>query len=151
MRILIVTQYFPPEGSAAFYPASLAQELAERGHDVKVVTGYPNYPAGELFPGYKMKWRSEESYDKTSVLRVPLYIDHSNSVVKRIINYISFGISSALTRRWASSPDVIYVYATQMTPAIGPWIWRIFGGGSLYFACSRSLARFNFGKLFSFS
>lgn len=123
-----MSQYYSPEGSAAYYPASVAKELANRGHEVKVVTGFPNYPSGKLAPGYRMKWRQIENLNGVEVLRVPLYLDHSNSAIRRIFNYISFGVSSALTRKWAGKPDAVYVYATQMTPALGPWIWRIFGG-----------------------
>ncbi len=128
MQVLIISQYYPPEGPAAFYSASLARKLVDRGHSVRVITGYPNYPTGRLYPGYAMKWRSEEIDQGVHVKRVPLYLDHSQSALRRIANYVSFGVSSALVWNWAKEADVIYVYATQMTPALGPWVWRKFGG-----------------------
>lgn len=128
MRVLVVSQYYPPEGPAAFYSASVAQQMTLRGHDVRVLTGFPNYPTGLLFPGYVMKGRQRETALGVEILRVPLYLDHSQSAIRRMANYISFGLSSALSAQWGRGTDVIYVYATQMTAALGPWLWSFFGG-----------------------
>lgn len=125
MKILVVSQYYPPE--AVPIPGDLAQGLADRGHSVRVLTGYPNYPQGKIFAGYRQKWRVRERDKEVSVTRVPLYADHSYSATKRIMNYLSFALSSATAIRTARRADVVYVYATQMTAAFGPWLWRIFG------------------------
>lgn len=122
MQVLIVTQYYPPE-KAVIAPA-IAQGLVAKGHNVKVLTGFPNYPEGKVFPGYKQSWRSRELHDGIEVLRVPLWADHSTSPLRRIFNYVSFALTSATARGFARDADVIYVYATQMTPALGPWLWR---------------------------
>ncbi|WLP87118.1 glycosyltransferase family 4 protein [Corynebacterium stationis] len=124
MKVLIVSQYYPPERSRI--PAEIAQELNAKGHDVRVLTGYPNYPEGKIFPGYKQKWRSKEQHDEVEVLRVPLWADHSTSPLRRILNYMSFAFTSATASGFAKEADVIYVYATQMTPALGPWLWKRF-------------------------
>ncbi len=126
MRLLIVSQYFPPE--SAVIQSVLADELTRRGHQVRVLTGYPNYPEGRIYPGYSQRWRGRERRGAVEVLRVPLYADHSQSAVKRMLNYFSFAMSSATARRWARGADVTYVYATQMTAAFGPWLWRLTGG-----------------------
>ncbi|MGR6899886.1 glycosyltransferase family 4 protein [Glutamicibacter sp. BSL13] len=126
LRILIVSQYYPPE--AVPIPGDLAQGLVRRGHSVRVLTGYPNYPKGEIFSGYGQKWREQERHGEVLVSRVPLYMDHSHSAVKRIMNYLSFGLSAATAVKTARTADVIYVYATQMSAAFGPWLWRILGG-----------------------
>lgn len=126
VEILLLTQYYSPE--EAMLPVDLARGLSERGHRVKVLTGYPNYPYGRLFDGYKQRWRGRESDGRVDVLRVPLYIDHSPSMIRRAFNYLTFGFSAATVGGFARSADVIYVYAPQMTPAIGPWLRRAFGG-----------------------
>lgn len=126
MRILIVTQYYPPE-KATIAPA-LSQGLVEKGHEVRVLTGFPNYPEGKIFPGYKQRWRSREEIGGVEILRVPLWADHSSNPIRRILNYVSFALSSATAGNYAKDVDVIYVYATQMTPALGPWLWRKFRG-----------------------
>ena len=128
MRILLLTQWYPPE------PASLLQELAqtllEKGHDVEVLTGFPNYPSGKLYPGYRLRWSMKEKLDKISVSRVFLYPDHSGSKIKRILNYFSFAISSAFLGPWmVSKPDVIFVYHPPLTVGIPAFLisrlWRV--------------------------
>ena len=126
MRGLIVSQYYPPE--AVPLPADLAHGLAARGHQVKVLTGYPNYPSGRIFSGYRQRWRHTERDGAVAVHRVPLFADHSPSAVRRMLNYLSFGLSSATAGRLARGADVVYVYATQMTAGFGPWLWRTTGG-----------------------
>lgn len=126
MRILIVSQYYPPE--AVPIPAELARGLAERGHSVRVLTGFPNYPQGRVFEGYRQRWRHRERDGEVAVYRVPLLADHSQRALRRMANYVSFALTSATARRYARGADVIYVYATQMTAAFGPWLWRLTGG-----------------------
>ena len=126
MKILVVSQYYPPENVPI--PAQVARGLAERGHSVRVITGYPNYPTGQVFAGYPQRWRGHEQDGAVEVLRVPLYCDHSQSAWRRMLNYLSFGLSSASARSFARGADVVYVYATQMTAALGPWLWRLTGG-----------------------
>jgi len=126
MKILIVSQYYAPENVAI--PSTLARSLAAKGHRVTVLTGYPNYPEGRLFDGYRQRWRSREADGTVDVLRVPLWIDHSQGAVRRTLNYTSFGLSAATASDLGRDADVIYVYATQMTPALAPWVWRVIGG-----------------------
>ncbi|MGO1183383.1 MAG: glycosyltransferase family 4 protein [Micrococcaceae bacterium] len=126
MRVLIVSQYFYPEDAGI--PLGLAQSLIDRGHQVRVLTGFPNYPQGSLYEGYQLNWRQRKDVQGIDVLRVPLYPDHSQNPARRIANYLSFGLSSATARRFAQGADVVYVYATQMTAGFGPWLWRLLGG-----------------------
>lgn len=126
MNFLIITQYYPPEMEGIPYEVALG--LADRGHKVRVITGFPNYPDGKIYKGYSQKWRQYERDGKIQILRVPLYPDHSYNAVKRSANYLSFGLSSASAWKFARGADAIYVYATQMTATLGPWIWRQIGG-----------------------
>ncbi len=69
MNILIVTQYFWPE---QFGINELAKRLKSRGHNVSVLTGFPNYPGGKLYDGYRLSWKMIEHYEGIKVTRVPL-------------------------------------------------------------------------------
>ena len=129
MKVLLVTQYYPPEPVPI--PSELAHALAERGHSVRVITGYPNYPTGSLYPGYRPRRRHREWDGDVRVRRVRLVLDHSDRLVRRLANYASFAMTSVFARREARGADVIYVYATQMTAALGPWLWS-FAGGAPY-------------------
>jgi glycosyltransferase involved in cell wall biosynthesis len=123
VKIVIVSQYYKPE--AVPIPAQLAGALADRGHHVRVVTGYPNYPSGRLFSGYRQKLRHTEFDGPVKVRRVPLILSHSTSVLGRIASYLSFGLSCLTAGRHIRGADVVYVYATPMTAAIAPSVWRI--------------------------
>ena len=60
MRIGIFSQWYEPEPGPAALPAVLGRALAERGHEVHVLTGFPNYPSGKLAPGYRLALRMKE-------------------------------------------------------------------------------------------
>ena len=122
MKIVVVTQYYPPEPVPMAH--AIAHELSARGHDVVVITGFPNYPSGRLADGYRQRVRHVEQDAQVRVWRVPIFISHSNNALGRILNYLSFGLSSMAAWRRVRGADVVYVYATQMTAAIGPARWR---------------------------
>lgn len=123
MKVVVVTQYYEPEN--AWIPNNLAEELADRGHDVRVLTGFPNYPLGRLYPGFRQRPFHSEIHGRVKVRRVPLIVSHSLNPFARIANYMSFAISSLGAQRFVRDADVMYVYATQMTAAIAPHIWNV--------------------------
>lgn len=126
MKIGIVSQYYAPED--ARIPTDLARSLRERGHSVRVITAFPSYPRGQVFDGYRQSWHHIEDDSGVRVRRVPTFVSHSQNPITRILTYLSFALASTLRWRELQSADVIYVYATQMTAAIGPAIWKAFGG-----------------------
>ncbi len=115
-------------------PALLLQELAQtlinHGHSVTVLTGFPNYPLGELYPGYRVHLLQREMIAGVPVTRVLLYPNHSRSGLQRILNYLSFAVSSALLGVWAlTKPDIIFVYHPPLTVGLPAWVlsrlWNI--------------------------
>lgn len=114
LKILIMTQWFDPE--PAFKGLVFAKALQERGHQVQVLTGFPNYPNGKVYDGYRIKGFQRHMMDGVEVCRVPLYPSHDGSAVKRAINYISFAASSCLFGIFATKKaDVIYAYHPPLT------------------------------------
>lgn len=114
MRILLLTQWFDPEPT--FKGIAFAKELVRLGHDVQVLTGFPNYPGGKLYDGYRVRMVQREIIDGVSILRVPLYPSHDGSALKRIINYLSFSFSAAVLGTLLVKPaDVMYVYHPPAT------------------------------------
>ena len=110
MRILVVSQYFWPE---AFRINDLVQGLLDRGHEVTVLTGKPNYPGGSLFAGYGFLRPVRERYaGGAEVVRVPLVPRGSGSGRRLALNYLSFvlfaGLLGPLLCRGRF--DVIFVY-----------------------------------------
>jgi lipopolysaccharide/colanic/teichoic acid biosynthesis glycosyltransferase len=114
MRILYATQWFEPEPILkGIYFAKL---LRVHGHDVRVVTGFPNYPGGSFYPGYQLRLLHRETMDGIQIDRVPLYPSHSRSAFGRVLNYISFALSLTVYGLVTSRrPDVMYVYHPPLT------------------------------------
>lgn len=125
LRILIVSQYYPPEVHGAI-PRSLAVELADRGHEVEVVTTFPNHPFGHLFPGWVQRFGHVEFDASVRVRRVPTVVDHSLRASRRILSYLSFAATALTVSGAARRADVVYVYGAQPTAAIAPMVWRVF-------------------------
>jgi len=88
-----------------------AKALRDRGHQVEVLTGFPNYPGGKIYPGYRLRPWKREVMDGIPVIRTALYPSHDSSGLKRMLNYLSLSASSALFgARLVQKPDVVYVY-----------------------------------------
>lgn len=109
MKILFIIQWFQPEPTLRGLP--FAKELVKLGHEVQVLTGFPNYPGGKVYDGYKIKFLQKEDIEGVSVIRVPLYPSHDSSSIRRIANYTSFSLSAAAIGPWVvRKADVAYVY-----------------------------------------
>jgi glycosyltransferase involved in cell wall biosynthesis len=91
MNILIVTQYFWPE---EFRVNDLAVDLVDRGNNVTVLTGNPNYPKGKFFKGYGFKFMNEE-HQGIKIYRVPI-VPRGNNRLTLILNYLSFTIIGSI-------------------------------------------------------
>jgi len=116
VKILIISQWYDPEPT--FKGQLFAAELRRRGHDVQVLTGFPNYPTGVLYPGWTMKGYQRDVVDGVDVLRVPLYASHDSSALRRVANYLSFALSASLGALVLPRPDVVYVYHPPATAAL---------------------------------
>ena len=104
-------------------PHELARGLAERGHEVVVITGFPNYPAGKLYPDTRLRLWKWEILDGIRILRVPLYPDHSRSVVRRALNYGSFAVAAALLGSVLGGPvEVIFAEHPPLTIGLAAWV-----------------------------
>ena len=120
MRILLLTQWWDPE---PFYKGiPFAKELQRLGHEVEVLTGFPNYPGGKLYDGYRVRLWQRENMEGVEIIRVPLYPSHDRSAMGRVLNYLSFAVSASILGPFLTKPaDIIYVYhppATVGLPAI---------------------------------
>ena len=125
MKILLLTQWFEPE--PIFKGLLFARELAARGHNVQVVTGFPNYPGGNVYPGYRIRPWVREEIDGISILRVALYPSHDESGFRRALNYASFAFSAAVIgTALIRKPDVVYVYLSPATIAFAGMVIGFF-------------------------
>lgn len=110
MRVLVVSQYFWPEG---FRINEVSKSLVEKGIQVDVLTGKPNYPEGKIFAGYRIGGCQREQYCGANISRVPLIPRGKNSSMRLALNYLSFIVSGLIFGPWLKRGrkyDVIFVY-----------------------------------------
>jgi len=124
MKILLYTQYFPPETNA---PANrwgyFCDYLVKHGHEVFVLTSFPNHPLRKIFPGYKNRWFFQEEKNGVKIFRTWTYIPSSTKFLPRLINYLSFVVSSYLNTKRIPAVDLIVISLPSIF--IGFSGWRI--------------------------
>lgn len=127
MRILFLSNYFPPEVNA---PATRLYEHARQwiddGHTVDVLTSVPNFPEGEVYEGYENQL-TEEERDGIHATRVPMYISPNKGIVRRAMSYISFMLSACWYAGRIPTPDVLVATSPQFFAALaGAWVawWK---------------------------
>ena len=109
MKLLMFTQYFPPETGA---PQARLYELAIRlkaaGHQVRILTAMPNYPRGRVFDGYRGRLVVKENQNGLDVVRTAIWPSISKSFLPRFLSYCSFVLSSLMLGfRAAGSTEVV--------------------------------------------
>jgi len=114
LKILIVTQYFWPEN---FKINDLCEGLVERGHEVTVYTGLPNYPDGEFFKGYSFfKGPFREHYGKIKIIRCPLIPRGKNKSLRLLFNYLSFCIWATMLAPFLVRGKVDKIFIFEPSP-----------------------------------
>lgn len=125
MKILYVSQYYPPEiGAPAARVSELSAHWIKVGHDVSVLTGFPNHPTGVVHPSYRARFRrlfSREKVNGVDVVRTWLWPLPNRKPLERIANYSSFAISAFLRGLFLRLPDVIIGTSPQLLVALSAW------------------------------
>ena len=127
MKILFVTQYFPPEiGAGAIRVHEMCKEWVAQGHDITVLTGFPNYPTGNVPREYKRKiWKliHIENIDGIRIIHTWLYPTDYRGALVRILNYLSFLISASFTGMFVHKPDIVLATSPPLLVGLaGYWI-----------------------------
>jgi len=124
----MLTQLFQPEPNH-LKGLTFARDLVKRGHGVEVITGFPNYPGGKIYDGYKQRWSVREMLDGVPVIRVSHFMDHSRSALRRIGSYVSLAVSTCVPGIFLiKKPDVVHVYLGPATLALPALILKLFFG-----------------------
>jgi glycosyltransferase involved in cell wall biosynthesis len=123
-RLILLTQWFDPEPTMK--GLTFAQRLGELGFDVEVVTGFPNYPGGKVYDGYRIRLIRRERHGGVAVTRLALYPSHDSSRIGRILNYTSFCLSALLYLLFlARRADVVYAYHPPLTVGFAAAVARL--------------------------
>lgn len=123
-RLLFVSQWFDPEPT--FKGLLFARALSDSGYDVEVVTGFPNYPGGKVYPGYRIRPIARDKLGGISITRLFLYPSHNSSSLGRALNYLSFFFSAVFYLLvGAKRADVIYVYHPPLTVGLAAVVAKL--------------------------
>ena len=129
MRILILTQYFPPEiGAAPTRLQNIARQLARLGNEVEIVTGLPNYPKGRFFEGYQNCFYRREIREGITLHRLWM-VPALGGGIRRILNYLTFTAISFVGMSRAVKPDYIFVESPPLLLTIPGYVfsrlWKV--------------------------
>lgn len=122
MQILVVSQYFWPEN---FRINDLVKVWVQRGHEVTVLTGIPNYPAGKVFDAYQAQPSAFATYEGAEVVRVPM-LTRGTGGLRLMLNYLSFVVGGSIFGPWrlrGKPADVIFVFEPSPVTVGLPAVW----------------------------
>lgn len=121
-RLFYVAQYFTPE--PYLKDINFIKSLKDKGWDPVVITGFPNYPKGEIYSGYKNSLFTIEEMEGIKVIRTYTYADHSLNVFKRILNYLCFGVFASYAIFKFGKKESFY-YVLQSSPFVIFTAWTV--------------------------
>ncbi len=125
LRIVILTHYFPPEvGAPQARLSELASRAAAAGHSVTVVTGFPNYPTGVVPKEYRGRFRMEDKLGGVRVIRTWVYATPNRGFIRRILNHLSFAVSSLTAARRLGRVDVFFVESPPLFIGLAVLLYR---------------------------
>jgi glycosyltransferase involved in cell wall biosynthesis len=129
LRVLLVSQYFPPEvGATQSRMQSFAEHLADRGHDVTVISEFPNHPRGVIPREYKGRFVEDDRSNGYRVLRTWVKTNPEKTQVTRLEFYLSYMAMAALVAPRAGRPDIVLATTPPLfTAAAGLGIARATG------------------------
>jgi len=138
LRVLFLTQYFPPEtGAPQNRLHSLANYLSDFGAEVSILTAMPNYPKTEVYEGYQGKTYLKAQDGKLTIYRSWIYVSKSKGVEHRLLNYFSF----VFTALWVGlikikKHDLIICESPPLFLGITAMLFKLFKGSKLVFNVS---------------
>jgi len=136
MRVLFVTQYFPPEtGAAPARALHFARALERARHEVRVVTGMPNHPGGVVQPAYAGVRRARERLGGIEVERVWLHTSPRKTALTRLWNHLTFACSALGPALSGPRPDVVLASVPPLFLGVTAWLAARRAGSPLVLDC----------------
>ncbi|KKC38861.1 hypothetical protein WH87_08250 [Devosia epidermidihirudinis] len=121
MKILIVgLNYAPEQVGTGIYTTGMAEALAARGHQVRVIAGQPYFPAWRVFDGHSRVWFGRELRSGVAVIRVPHYVPQKPTGIRRVLHHLSFAVGAIVptfAMALSEKPDVILTIAPSLSSA----------------------------------
>jgi colanic acid biosynthesis glycosyl transferase WcaI len=128
----VLSLHYAPEPN--FIVTDVAESLASAGAIVTVICPFPNYPFARYYDGKRHWWPKRTVEGGVTVWRVPIFLDHSHSKLRRFLLYMSFSLIAAVTAIvTVRKADVVWVYQSPFTAAIGGLWYKLFGDSRLVY------------------
>ncbi len=123
MKVLFITHYFAPDsGAAANRLTRLARLLAQRGHDVTVLTTLPHYPTGIVPDAYRGRLSITETIDGVHMIQVWLWTTTSKAISRRLLSQLSFMVTCILRGLFVQRPDAIFIENQPIFTGLAGWV-----------------------------
>ena len=124
MKILVVSLYYEPDRCQSNGPIirALCEDWAEAGHQVTVLTSFPHYNCDNVWPEYRGRWFQRDRVGRVNVIRSYIFVPHKRSGWQRILNYLSFNISSTLAGLFSGKQDVIFAMSPPLTIGLTAYV-----------------------------
>jgi glycosyltransferase involved in cell wall biosynthesis len=135
MKITFLCQYFPPEmGAPSARTFEHARHWTSLGHDVTVITGFPNHPTGIIRPEFQGYFVKRENVEGIELLRTWVYCAANKGFLKRVLNFFSFFFSSLiLGSLHTGKPDVVVGTSPQFFCAVSAYLLSLVKGAPFVF------------------
>src|SRR5438105_4109171 len=124
MRILFLTTYFQPDVAATgMLVSQLAEDLAEQGHQITVVTSVPHYDINQVWKGYRWKPVYRERRGNMRIYRCRVYVpSHKTNLTGRVLNFLSFHFLSTITACFTGRHDLIFTVPTPLSNGVEAYL-----------------------------
>lgn len=124
-RIILLMQFYDPE--PVYKGQEFAETVARAGYEVEVVTGFPNYPGGKVYDGYRIRPIRSEERNGIRITRLALYPSHDSSKIGRILNYLTFAFSVLVyLTLFARRTNLVYAYSPPVSVGLAAALARMF-------------------------
>jgi colanic acid biosynthesis glycosyl transferase WcaI len=122
LNVLFLSMHYRPEPCDT-RTSHLARAFAANGHKASALTSFPNYPFGKVYPGYRQKLFQRTQEDGVTLIRVPMFADHSKSKKRRALSYLSFLFSTVAIGSWLfRRPDLIWIHHPPLTTGFAGYL-----------------------------
>ena len=123
MKILFITQYFPPEiGAAPSRSFDLLQEISKKGHEIVVLSETPHYPSSTIVEKYKYSSFYKEDYYELKVIRTFVVVSKRKNFFQRFMLYSSFFVSSIIGAFHVHDVDLVIATSPPLTVGLAGWV-----------------------------
>ncbi|HWQ34862.1 MAG TPA: glycosyltransferase family 4 protein [Blastocatellia bacterium] len=124
MKVLVISLYYEPDLCQSNVPIirGLCEDLVRAGHEVTVLTSFPHYSCSAVWPEYRGRIFERDAINGVRVFRSYIYVTDKRSVIGRILNYLSFNLSSTLAGLLTGRQDVIFVMSPPLTIGVTGWL-----------------------------